>query len=121
MRAFFGFFLALALGACGSSVPEVQDAPVSMTVEVPAAWDSVGACLAEYYTNGFEATYLPVASERRARLVVKFIGPGIVPFITILAIFEIKGASPTVVTVRQGWWGRDDKTTRELIERCGKV
>ena len=66
MRRFASLALSLAVGACGSTVPEVQDAPVAFTVEVPAAWDSVGACLAQHYTIGFEATYLPVASERRA-------------------------------------------------------
>lgn len=121
MKRFAGLVLVLAtLAGCGSTVPEVQDAPIAYTVEVPAAWDSVGACLAQYYTNGFEATYLPVASERRARLIVKFIGPGIIPFITIVAIFDIRGGPPATVAVREGWWGKDDKTTRAVIERCAR-
>jgi len=113
--------LSLGLSACGSTVPDVQNAPISYTVQVPAAWDSVGACLAQHYTDGFEATYLPVASERRARLIVKYIGPGIIPFITIVAIFDIQGGPPATVAVREGWWGNDVKTSRGVIERCGKA
>lgn len=122
MKAFSAScFLLFALTACGSTVPDVQNAPISYTVEVPAPWDSVGACLAQHYTNGFEATYLPVASERRARLIVKYVGPGIVQFITIVAIFDIQSGPPTTVAVRDGWWGKDDRGNRDVIERCGKA
>lgn len=124
MRAIAGSLLMLALGACGSSIDDIQNTPPAFTVQVPAEWDSVGTCITQFYANDSEATYLPVASERRAKVIVKFVGPGIVQYKTISFIFEISGGPPTTVVVRQERVGqpeRANRATREVIERCGKA
>lgn len=124
MKAIAGLGVMLALGACGYSVDEVQEAPVALSVKVPAAWDSVGTCIAQFYTGEFQTTYLPVASERRAKIIVQLIGPGIIQYRTIMYIFEVSGGDQTTVVYRRrpiGLSESSDRTTRETIERCGKV
>lgn len=124
MKAIVGLGLMVALGACGSSIDDVQSSPVALTVTVPAAWDVVGTCITQFYANDSEATYLPVPSEQRAKVIVKFVGPGIIQYKTISFIFEISGGLQTTVVVRQeraGWTDRQNKMTRDLIERCGAL
>ncbi len=114
----------LALGSCGYSVDEVEEAPVALTVQVPAAWDSVGTCIAQFYTGEFQTSYLPVASQRRAKVIVQMIGPGIIQYRTIMYVFEVSGSDQTTVVYRRrpiGFSESADKKTRELIERCGKA
>lgn len=115
--------LLLSLTACGSTVEDVQATPVALTMKVPATWDSVATCIAQFYMSTNETSYLPVASEQRAKVIVKFVGGGFVPYASILFVFEISGGNPTTVVMRQAQRGALDnqnKTARELIERCGR-
>lgn len=123
MKAIAGLGLMLALGACGSSVDDVQNSPPVLTVQVPAPWDVVGTCLAQHYSYS-QVTYLPTPSQERAKVIVKFVGPGIVQYVTISFIFEISGGAQTTVVVRQERMGQGEpsnRATREVIERCGKA
>lgn len=121
----FAAILALAgcTAACGYSTDEVAEMPARFTISVPAAWDSVGTCITQYYVSSNEVAYLPVPSEQRAKVIVKFVGPGIVQYVTILFVVDIKGGQQTAVT----WRSRPpntasgDKAARDLVERCGKV
>lgn len=126
MRALFrSCLLLLSLGACGYSTEEVQDEPVLLTAQVSGAWDAVGTCLAAHYATNFETLYLPVPSERRSKLIIKFVGPGIIQYKSIQAIFEISGANPTTVVVRQrpilASTAPTERAVREVIDRCGKA
>lgn len=128
MRAIAALYVVLALpllAACGYSTEEVQDEPVLLTVQVPTAWGAVGTCLAAHYATNFETLYLPVPSERRSKLILKFVGPGIIQYKSIQAIFEISGADPTTVVFRQRpilvSTAPTERAVREVIDRCGKA
>lgn len=112
--------LFLVLSSCGYTVDEVQTSPPRFTMTVPAAWDRVGNCLAKYFSEDYEALYLPVTSERRADLIVKFTGPGIVQYKTAMYALEIRGGDQTTVAFRRRDMasGIDDKVRAE-ITRCG--
>lgn len=115
--------LAGCTAACGYSADEVADTQARFTLTVPAAWDTVGTCITQHYISGNEVAYLPVPSEQRAKVIVKLVGPGIVQYVTILFVIDIKGGQQTTVT----WRSRppntasSDKTARDLVERCGKA
>lgn len=115
--------LAGCISGCGYSANEVAEMPARFTATVPAAWDVVGTCITQEFISGFETTYLPVPSEQRARVIVKLVGPGIVQYVTITDIIDIKGGQQTAVT----WRSRppnnasSDKAARDLVERCGKL
>lgn len=127
MRAIAGLGLMLTLVACGHSVEDVQDSPVAFTMQVPAAWDSVGTCIAAHYVSDTEALYLPVASQQRAKVIVKYVGQGVIQYRSILFVFDISGGPETTVVVRQSQSGllvspeRGNRITRDVVERCGKV
>lgn len=108
---------------CGYSTDEVADMPARFTLTVPAAWDVVGTCLTQEYVNGYEVNYLPVPSEQRAKVIVKLVGPGIVQYVTIMNIIDIKGGRETTVTwrARPPNSDRADQRDKAIVERCGKV
>jgi len=114
--------LTLGLAGCGYSVDEVQTSAPRFTMTVPAAWDRVGNCLATYYSTGdYDTLYLPVASEKRADIIVKMIGPGIVQYRTVMFLLDVRAAGDgTAVTFRRrDLPARIDDTTRTEIARCG--
>ncbi|MFN4017131.1 MAG: hypothetical protein ACK4JB_17465 [Reyranella sp.] len=115
--------LAGCATACGYSTDEVADMPARFTMTVPAAWDVVGTCLTQEYVNGFEVNYLPVPSEQRAKVIVKLVGPGIVQYVTIMYIIDIKGGGQTTVTwrARPPNTDRADQRDKAIVERCGKA
>ena len=122
-RSVAGALAVLTSSACGYSVDEVQSMPVASEVKVPGSWDAVGTCVATAYTGEYHTSYLPVPSQQRATIIVKMIGPGIVPYATIMYIFEVAGtADGTTVTLRHRPVGGADAMKakmKELIERCG--
>lgn len=115
--------LAGCTAACGYSTDEVAEMPARFTMTVPAAWDVVGTCITQEYVNGFEVSYLPVASEQRAKVIVKMVGPGIVQYVTIMYIIDIKGGSQTTVTwrARPPNTERADQRDKAIVERCGRA
>jgi len=115
-----GFLVGLV--AC-TTVEEVQQQPVRITMSVPAAWDQVGTCLALAY-NGQETSYLPVASERRAKIVVNQLTAGLLGTVKrTLFVFDITGGDQTTVTWRRDTYIADsfEREARERIEKCGKA
>lgn len=108
--------------ACGYSVDEIKDTPVHLRMTVPVAWDRVSTCLAAAYGD-MEVLYLPVASDQRAQIIVKYVGIGIVPYKSILYVFEISGGPPASVTVRSPppYNETSDRLVRTKIEACSKV
>lgn len=117
--------LALAgyVAACGYSVDEVKDTPVQLRMTVPVAWDRVGTCLAAAYATDFEALYLPVPSEQRAQLIVKYVGIGIVPYKSIAYVYEISGGPPATITVRSPPPHSEaaNRLVRDKVQGCGKL
>lgn len=114
----------LALAGCGYSVEEVGESEARFSVTVPAAWDQVGTCLAAAYATELEALYLPVPSERRARIITKFRGGGFVVYQSIMYVFDIEGGDQgTKVTFRRRPQAVEsaDIEARERIATCGKA
>lgn len=108
---------------CGYSADEVADAPARFAMNVPAAWDAAGTCITQRCISGNEVAHLPVSSEQRARAIVELVGPGIIQYVTILFVIDIKGGQQTAVT----WRSRppntasSDKAARDLVQRCGNL
>jgi|GEM_PF-4284537 len=108
--------------ACGYTVDEVKETEPRFTVTVPAPWDRVGTCIAAAYTGGYQTLYLPVPSDRKAQIIMKMIGPGIVQYQSIMFVFDIEGGDPTKVTFRRRpAHSSFDTEAREIIDRCGKT
>lgn len=114
--------IAFLAAGCGYSVDEMQNQPVRLSLTVPAAWDRVGTCITAAYASDFETTYLPVPSERRSEVLVKFTGPGIVQYKTAMYVFQIRGGDRTTVDWRAVTPNQAElRQARERIERCGNV
>lgn len=115
--------LAGCATACGYSVDEVKNTPVQLRLSVPVAWDRVGSCLAAAYATDFEALYLPVPSEQRAQLIVKYVGIGIVPYKSIAYIYEISGGPAAAIVVRSPPPHSEaaNRLVRDKVEACGKA
>ena len=116
--------LMLGVGACGSAPGEVRNEPARFSMTVPASWDSTGACISAFYTTGYQSTYLPAASERRAEIVVREAAAAPLSQAgTVLYVFEVTGGGQTTVTYRErpGLGNGSERQARETVARCGRL
>lgn len=121
MKKLATLIVALAVASCGYSVDEVKDAPERFNVTVAAPWDKVASCIATAYTNDFETVYLPVPSEQRGEIIVKFSGPGIVQYKSTMYDFQFVGGSSTKIIFRsRPPYESAEKRAREAIDKCSK-
>lgn len=123
MHRWASLLLFAGCAGCGYSVDEVKDTPIHLRMTVPVAWDRVSTCLAAAYATDYETLYLPIPSEQRAQVIVKYVGIGIVPYKSIAYVYEISGGPPAAITVRSPPPQSEinDRMVRTKIEACAKA
>jgi len=110
--------LAGCTAACGYSVDEIKDTQVHLRMTVPVPWDRISTCIA----TDFETLCLPVPSEQRAQMIVKYAGIGIVPYKSIVYVYVISGGPPALITVRSPPPCNEpsDRLVRTKIDACAQ-